>query len=584
MNKLLPLLIISIIFFAGCTTPKDDTNTSEELISELPGVAYVVFPEEAFSSKQPIKILKTVSKETESDFKTTTEIFSPTSQLPYQIRINTGNKPPLADSDVVINVPESLLGEDYELQVFAQIFQDGGEDFLDSFEIVDSYFSSSDNVLDATIPKEAFTNTRTQDRSFEAILMVATTPTDQEDVFDLESETADIDIYSDVSFDDISLQESACEAAYIDSPLDGDLRVISRFDGRTHFGTDFAAAEGDDVLAAADGKILRIGFDERSVKNANARQKALNLKKVGWGRYIIIEHDDGSKTLYAHLIKDSPASLDLEEGMRVEKGEVIGQADTTGGATGSHLHFEYVPKGNPYKKANKIDPEPCIAKGFNLDVSLLGEGFGTVVSDPEGIFCSIDCSKSYTEGEIVVLTAEPLEGHKFFGWAGDCEGTGDCFLTMDSDKEVAAQFEYETFTDDTITPDDGRDTNSGTQGQASVSIDSQACNYQGPYGLTFSDYGVELGGQATGPEGAIIVFRQNLFATNTNQMTCGSWTPLGTHDEGCTRVEGQPESTSWTWSFGITAEGRNFQYSPEAWITDSSNYILATAAAQLTCN
>ena len=440
MNKLLPLLIISIIFFAGCTTPKDDTNTSEELISELPGVAYVVFPEEAFSSKQPIKILKTVSKETESDFKTTTEIFSPTSQLPYQIRINTGNKPPLADSDVVINVPESLLGEDYELQVFAQIFQDGGEDFLDSFEIVDSYFSSSDNVLDATIPKEAFTNTRTQDRSFEAILMVATTPVDQS-IFDLEGE------YS-LEYDALSFQESACEAAYIDSPLDGDLRVISRFDGRTHFGTDFAAAEGDDVLAAADGKILRIGFDERSVKNANARQKALNLKKVGWGRYIIIEHDDGSKTLYAHLIKDSPEDLGLEEGMRIERGEVIGQADTTGGATGPHLHFEYVPKGNPYKRVNKIDPEPCISNGFNLDVSLLGEGFGTVTSDPEGIFCSIDCSKSYTEGEIVVLTAEPLEGHKFFGWAGDCEGTGDCFLTMDSDKEVAAQFEYETFTDE----------------------------------------------------------------------------------------------------------------------------------------
>jgi hypothetical protein len=85
----------------------------------------------------------------------------------------------------------------------------------------------------------------------------------------------------------------------------------------THQGIDVAAPTGTPVYAAADGV----------VKKAE--------EEGGWGKLVVIEHEDAYTTFYAHLNE-----IDVENGSRVQKGALIGRVGNTGQSTGSHLHYE----------------------------------------------------------------------------------------------------------------------------------------------------------------------------------------------------------------------------------------------------
>ena len=78
---------------------------------------------------------------------------------------------------------------------------------------------------------------------------------------------------------------------------------------------------------------------------------------------------------------------------------------------------------------------------FPLQVSLLGNGSGSVASDPPGIQCPGDCEGEYVEGRIVALTAVPAANSRFTGWSGACAGMEEiCLVTVDQAKNVAAGF------------------------------------------------------------------------------------------------------------------------------------------------
>jgi hypothetical protein len=76
----------------------------------------------------------------------------------------------------------------------------------------------------------------------------------------------------------------------------------------------------------------------------------------------------------------------------------------------------------------------------SLHVSKSGTGNGTVTSTPLGIDCGSTCTASYNEGTSVTLTPTPSSGSAFAGWSGACSGTGNCTVTMDSNKSVTATF------------------------------------------------------------------------------------------------------------------------------------------------
>ena len=88
---------------------------------------------------------------------------------------------------------------------------------------------------------------------------------------------------------------------------------------RAHYGLDIKVNVGDTIRAAFDGKV-------RIVKNQGRR---------GYGKYIVIRHDNGLETVYGHLSKQI-----VKEDQLVRAGDVIGLGGNTGRSTGSHLHFE----------------------------------------------------------------------------------------------------------------------------------------------------------------------------------------------------------------------------------------------------
>lgn len=83
---------------------------------------------------------------------------------------------------------------------------------------------------------------------------------------------------------------------------------------------DLAAPVGSAVMASAAGDVIV------------AKQGGYN---GGYGSYVVIQHDNGSQTLYAHMSKVS-----TYDGERVAQGAVIGSVGMTGKTTGPHVHFE----------------------------------------------------------------------------------------------------------------------------------------------------------------------------------------------------------------------------------------------------
>lgn len=103
--------------------------------------------------------------------------------------------------------------------------------------------------------------------------------------------------------------------------------------GKLHSGVDLAVAEGTPVYAADNGKVI-VAEDSGN----------------GYGNYIIIDHQNGFKTLYGHN-----SELLVSVGDIVAKGDKIALSGNTGNSTGPHLHFEV------HVNDEKVDPQQYLA-------------------------------------------------------------------------------------------------------------------------------------------------------------------------------------------------------------------------------
>jgi|TARA_R100001530_G_scaffold131561_1_gene103311 murein DD-endopeptidase MepM/ murein hydrolase activator NlpD len=89
---------------------------------------------------------------------------------------------------------------------------------------------------------------------------------------------------------------------------------------------------------------------------ASGKWGDMGYMKYGYGNYVIIDHENGYQTLYAHLTKNA-----FKPGyVNVNRGDIIGNAGNTGRSIGPHLHFELRKDGkkiNPnlgFKEAEKL--------------------------------------------------------------------------------------------------------------------------------------------------------------------------------------------------------------------------------------
>ncbi len=96
--------------------------------------------------------------------------------------------------------------------------------------------------------------------------------------------------------------------------------------GSFHAGVDIGNVRGTAIVAAAEGKIVEV------IGSCVEGRISCGGK---YGNYIIIEHENGLFTRYAHLSK-----VKVSIGDEVSKGELIGAMGNTGRSTGSHLHFQ----------------------------------------------------------------------------------------------------------------------------------------------------------------------------------------------------------------------------------------------------
>ncbi len=104
-------------------------------------------------------------------------------------------------------------------------------------------------------------------------------------------------------------------------------------DSKLHTGVDLAMKPGNPVYATGDGVVEAVAFDF-----------------FGYGNCVDIDHGFGYKTRYAHLDR-----MTVIEGMKVKRGDKIGESGQSGRASGPHLHYEVFYKGERVNPMNYFD-------------------------------------------------------------------------------------------------------------------------------------------------------------------------------------------------------------------------------------
>lgn len=136
----------------------------------------------------------------------------------------------------------------------------------------------------------------------------------------------------------------AVNAEGYSSPILGLYTVTSGFGQRVHpvtkqiknhKGIDLAAAEGTPIHAVAAGKVVLSQLSDTA------------------GEFVRIDHGDGAVTVYMHMVRGSRT---VKKGDSVVAGQVIGAMGKTGRVTGTHLHFDWIVRGE-YR-----DPLPLLVK------------------------------------------------------------------------------------------------------------------------------------------------------------------------------------------------------------------------------
>ncbi|HWG57410.1 MAG TPA: M23 family metallopeptidase [Candidatus Acidoferrales bacterium] len=112
-------------------------------------------------------------------------------------------------------------------------------------------------------------------------------------------------------------------------------------EGAFHAGLDIASHYGDAIRATGDGVVIHAE------------------RHTGYGRLVVIDHGFGVTTWYGHM-----SAFNVQVGMHVKRGDVVGYEGDSGRSTGPHLHYEvriYNTPVNPWRYLRKIAPNATVA-------------------------------------------------------------------------------------------------------------------------------------------------------------------------------------------------------------------------------
>ena len=160
-----------------------------------------------------------------------------------------------------------------------------------------------------------------------------TTPSEKEDEISILNSQLSI-LNSKISLDSMpdSIYIACADYCY---PTESQ-RITSRFGirgSRFHYGIDVGVQYGDTIRAPFSGTV-----------------SSATYQRGGYGRYIVIAHDNGLVSLMAHFSRTL-----VKEGDKVTAGQPVGLGGSTGRSTGPHLHLEFRLFGNAFNPEKLID-------------------------------------------------------------------------------------------------------------------------------------------------------------------------------------------------------------------------------------
>ena len=177
----------------------------------------------------------------------------------------------------------------------------------------------------------------------------------------------------------------------------GELIPGVTYNNKPHTGIDYDCPIGTPVLASADGTIMTVG---------NA--------VTGYGNYIIMCHQDGTGTVYAHL-----DTVLIRQWQSVKQGAVIGTSGNSGNSTGPHLHFEWRRKATDINTVEDpklhlqsvLDKEPISSTPAPVKPQFdpVEGGFCVVVCDVANVRCHRDMSRiigTRKKGDVIAIGDE----------------------------------------------------------------------------------------------------------------------------------------------------------------------------------
>lgn len=117
---------------------------------------------------------------------------------------------------------------------------------------------------------------------------------------------------------------------YRSDPISGETRY--------HDGQDFAMKPGTPIYTTGDGVVEYVKFSF-----------------TGYGNEVLIDHGFGYKTRYAHM-----SIVSVAEGMKLKRGDCIGESGNSGKSTGPHLHYEVLYRGERVNPMNYLDMDMSV--------------------------------------------------------------------------------------------------------------------------------------------------------------------------------------------------------------------------------